>query len=192
MKIHLLKKWQWWVIVLAFMMICVGCASKPQKPDTTPPESREPAPSPGKPTQVPKESKTPSQEPSRPPAGTLPAPSQEAQPVKKESYYTHTVKWDGETLFLVALWYTGDRENWKVLAEVMTQNNPNVNIHRIRSGDKILIPENILKTRDPMPKDFVDNFYHKSKTEKAPSKPAPSQTKEEEPELFGPKELPKK
>ena len=192
MKIHLLKKVKWWVVLLALIMICVGCASKPQKPDTTPPESRESAPSPGVPTAVSKESKPPSREPPRGPSGTLPASTQEAPPVKKESYYTHTIKWDGETLFLVALWYTGDRENWKVLAEVITQNNPNANIHVIRRGDKILIPESILKTRDPMPKEFVDNFYHKSKTEKAPSKPAPSRTKEEEPELFGPKELPKK
>jgi Tfp pilus assembly protein FimV len=189
MKIYLLKKMQWVAVVLAFTMICVGCAHKAQKPETKPLESQEGAPAPAKPGAAPREPILPSGEPARTPPTE---PSKEAVPTQKESYYTHTVKWSGETLFIIAAWYTGDRENWKVLAEVMTQNNPNANIHRIHGGDKILIPESVLKTRDPMPKEFVDYFFHKPKTEKAPSKPAPSQTEEEEPKLFGPKELPKK
>jgi hypothetical protein len=74
----------------------------------------------------------------------------------------------------------------------MTQENPNVNIHRIRRGDKIPVPESLMKTRDAMPREFVDNFYQTSKPEKPPAKPAPAEKEEEEPKLFGPKELPKK
>ncbi len=187
MKIHSLGKMRWWVVLLASLIICSGCAHKTQKPETAPPESREPAPSqPRTPEKAaPKEpttKKTPSQ--TAPSASTAPAGD-----TRKESYYTHTVKWSGETISIIAAWYTGDLDNWKALAEVMTQNNPNANINRIYVGNKILIPESLLKTRDPMTKEFVDSFYSKSKTEKTP--PKRPQTEEEEPKLFGPKELPK-
>jgi hypothetical protein len=101
------------------------------------------------------------------------------------------VKWSGETVSIIAAWYTGDLDNWKVLAEVMTRNNPNADIKRIYVGNKILIPENLLKTRETMTKEFVDSFYKTSKPEKVAPKPIPPQA-EEEPKLFGPKELPKK
>jgi Tfp pilus assembly protein FimV len=188
MKIYFSKRVRWWAPVLAVLMICTGCAHKAQKPETKPPESREPAPS--KPGTVSTEPTPPQREPARAPTSPLPTPP--GEPMHKESYYTHTVKWSGETLFIIAAWYTGDRENWKALAEAMIQANPNTNIHRIFVGDKILVPESLLKTRDLMPKEFVDNFYQKPKTEKVPPKPAPSQTEEEEPKLFGPKELPKR
>jgi len=186
MKIYFLKKVQWWALVLAVIMIYTGCAHRAQKPETKPLESREPAPDPGKPGTVPTQPTPPPGKPAWAPISPPTAPSGEP------SYYAHTVKWSGETLFIIAAWYTGDRENWKALAEAMMQTNPNANIHLIFVGDKILIPKSLLKTRDPMPKEFVDNFYQKPKTEKAAPKPAPSQTEEEEPKLFGPKGLPKK
>jgi hypothetical protein len=91
---------------------------------------------------------------------------------------------------IIAGWYTGDIENWKTLAQA----NPNIDPARIFVGNKILIPEDLLKTREPMPKDFVDGFYPKAKTKTPPSKPVPSpqKDKEEEPDLFGPKQYPKK
>ena len=106
------------------------------------------------------------------------------------TYYTHTVKWPGETVSIIAGWYTGDIENWKALGEA----NPGINPNRISEGLKILIPENIMKTHSPMPKEFVDSFYPKPKQPKEPSKPATPPAKpatppaeEEEPVLFGPK-----
>jgi len=97
----------------------------------------------------------------------------------------HRVRYPGESVSIIAGWYTGDIENWKVLAEV----NPNLNPNVINEGMKINIPEFILKTREPMPREFVDSFYPKARSKskgtgsRDPS-PAPA---DEEPILFGPK-----
>jgi Tfp pilus assembly protein FimV len=185
MKSHFHPKTYWLMIGLIFLLILSGC-------QTTAPKSEAPPPQTPPPPQLPAQ---PSGEPAPSPKDVAPLPLP-LPPVKAlppdETYFTHTVKWSGETLFIIAAWYTGNRENWKALAEAMMQANPNANIHRIFIGNKVLIPESLLKTRDPMPKEFVDNFYQKPKAEKAPPKPTPSQTEEEEPKLFGPKKLPKK
>jgi len=97
----------------------------------------------------------------------------------------HRVRYPGESVSIIAGWYTGDIENWKVLAEV----NPNLNPNVINEGMKINIPESMLKTREPMPREFVDSFYPKARSKskgtgsRDPS-PAPA---DEEPILFGPK-----
>ena len=107
-----------------------------------------------------------------------------------DNYYTHTVKWPGETVSIIAGWYTGDIENWKTLGEA----NPGINPNRISKGLKILIPKKMILNHGPMPKEFVDSFYPKPRQIKEPSKPAPPPSKpvpppeeEEEPVLFGPK-----
>ena len=79
--------------------------------------------------------------------------------VKKESYYVHKVRWEGETLSLIAKWYTGSQKNWKVLAK----NNSWLEPNDLSIGHKIFIPRNLLKTKKPMPRDFV--FASKSKPE---------------------------
>ncbi len=104
------------------------------------------------------------------------------------SYFVHTVRWPGETLSIVAAWYTGSIDTWKELAAA----NPDINPDRIFVGNKIRIPENLMKTKDPMPEDFLWNFIAKPKKETQPSKSPSSPKKEEEPELFGPKEFPRK
>ena len=172
MKIHVLKKVKWCAVFLALLMIGAGCASKPQKPETPAPESRGPASAPSSPA-------------------TAPKTSSPTAPPQKESYYTHTVKWSGETISIIAAWYTGDLENWKILAKSISQANPDANINRIYEGNKVLIPESLMKTWVPMPKEFVDSYYPKSKPVKEPSKTTPS-TEEEEPKLFGPRETPRK
>jgi len=113
------------------------------------------------------------------PASAVPASAVPAPP--PTSYYTYTVKWSGESVSIIAAWYTGDLQNWKILAQA----NPALNPNLIFPGIKVLIPENIMKTRDPMPKEFVDSFYPKAKV-KTPPKPE-EQKKDEEPSLFGPK-----
>jgi hypothetical protein len=70
---------------------------------------------------------------------------------KKDSYYVHKVRWEGETLSLIAKWYTGSQENWKVLAK----DNPWLEPNDISTGHRIFIPRNLLKTKQPMPHDFV-------------------------------------
>jgi len=156
----------------------------PRAPEPPPPEAKSPeAPPPVRPPSPPAASREPI-----PPSPLLPAPP--AAPAEKTVYYTHTVRFTGESISIIAAWYTGDLENWKAL----TAANPKIDANRIFVGNKVLIPENMLKTREPMPKDFVDSFYEKGKLRKTPGKaPSPAaKEKEEEPELFGPKSAPRK
>jgi nucleoid-associated protein YgaU len=103
-------------------------------------------------------------------------------PPQSPPFY-HSINWNGETLSIIAAWYTGDGNNWKALAKANPQMNPNL----ITWGDEILIPERLLKTREGMPKAFVERFYQKPKKETPRPKPQPIRTREDEPVLFGPK-----
>jgi len=64
------------------------------------------------------------------------------------SYFEHRVKWPGETLSLIAGWYTGSYENWKTIAQA----NPGLNPNRIAVGDIINIPPKMMKTKKPLPR----------------------------------------
>ncbi|HBN26306.1 MAG TPA: hypothetical protein DD405_02425 [Desulfobacteraceae bacterium] len=35
----------------------------------------------------------------------------------KNAHFIHSVKWPGETIKIIAKWYTGDITNWKSIAE---------------------------------------------------------------------------
>jgi hypothetical protein len=65
----------------------------------------------------------------------------------RQNFYKHTVRWSGETLSLIASWYTGTSGNWRKLAAA----NPGLNPNRIKSGDVISIPPSLLKTRVALP-----------------------------------------
>jgi len=188
-----------WAFGLALGMAAAGCTTLFPKPETPPPVTREISPPPVKtepvplkapPTLPPPQPQPPLPAPPRPvlapppPRGPSPPAPVEAEPKPKEAHFAHTVRWSGETVSIIAGWYTGDIENWKALAQA----NPNINPNRIFEGNRILIPESLLKTREPMPKEFVDGFYSKSKKETPRPKPGPSQKEGEEPKLFGPKE----
>lgn len=160
-----------WTIGLVLVIMCAGCQTvgeKPEQPAATPsPVAKEPVP---------------------PVAPPPPAPAAApAKPSPEVPYYVHTVKWRGESVSIIAGWYTGDIQNWRVLAE----HNPDINPNRIFEGNKIRIPENMMKTKAPMPKEYVDGFYTKG-PKAAPGRPAASPDKEDEPKLFGPKEYPGK
>lgn len=98
-------------------------------------------------------------------------------------FFVHKVQWEGESLSIIAKWYTGHMRNWKLLV----RGNPTDDPNRIRIGEEISIPERILKTREPLPESFVDRFGPRPKTPEK-EKPPPAIPKEEPPELFGPKE----
>lgn len=81
---------------------------------------------------------------------TAKAPS--TKPNSPESArFVHNVRWSGETLSLISKWYTGSYQNWRALADA----NPRLNPNRIKIGDEIIIPKNILKTKKSMPRSFV-------------------------------------
>jgi len=181
-----------WVFGLAFGMICLGCASTSPKPEglvptlEPAPALQETMPAPPQTLSAPEEAPPSRFEPVPAPPKPVPKATLEAKPKPKETSYVHTVKWSGETISIIADWYTGDIENWKALAQA----NPNIKANRILAGNKILIPEILMKTREPMPKEFVDRFY--SKLRKEMTQPQLTETQEEEIRLIGPKKSPKK
>ena len=103
--------------------------------------------------------------------------TKKARPRQSARHLVHRVKWSGESLSIIAKWYTGEFNNWRTLADF----NPKVKSDRIWVGQEILVPEGLLKTREPMPKSFVSQFARKSKKKNPPPKednPLP---------LFGPR-----
>jgi len=79
-------------------------------------------------------------------------PSNKSQPEalgaqKQTNYFEHRVKWSGETLSLIAKWYTGHYGGWKAIAQA----NPGLNPNRIAVGDIINIPPEMMKTKKPLP-----------------------------------------
>jgi hypothetical protein len=77
---------------------------------------------------------------------------------KEHKSFDHRVKWPGESLSIIAKWYTGDSTNWKALAKA----NPDLNPNLIRIGDRILIPESLIENEEPMPRDFLPSSTRKT------------------------------
>jgi hypothetical protein len=111
------------------------------------------------------------------PSGDVKPEARKARSRQRARHLVHRVKWSGESLSIIAKWYTGEFNNWRTLADF----NPKVKSDRIWVGQEILVPEGLLKTREPMPKSFVSQFARKSKKKNPPPKednPLP---------LFGPR-----
>ena len=66
-------------------------------------------------------------------------------------YFEHRVKWSGETLSLIAKWYTGHYGNWKAIARA----NPGFNPNRIVVGNIIYIPPEMMKTKKSLPRKVI-------------------------------------
>ena len=98
------------------------------------------------------------------PSGNVKPEARKVQSRQPARHLVHRVRWPGETLSIIAKWYTGEFNNWKTLADF----NPKLKPDRIWVGQKILVPEGLLKTREPMPKSFVSQFTRKSKKKKSP------------------------
>lgn len=184
-----MKKMRSWTFWLALGMMGVSCASPSPKPKEPPPHFREPVPASKQVTDAPGESALARQEALPAPVERVPAvpeasatPSIKVEPRPKEAFYVHTVRYSGETISIIATWYTGNAENWKAL----TQANPQIDPHLIFEGNEILIPEKLLKTREAMPKKFVNRFYSKSMKERVRPKSQPAQSQKEEIKFFGP------
>jgi hypothetical protein len=111
--------------------------------------------------------------------------------------YLHTVKYPEETLRIISKWYTGDENNWEAVAKA----NPYMDYEKMPAGTRVFIPENLLKTLDPLPEEFIADFIQKSnpveaikpvvqeEEKKVPvSKPKPPPKKKDEDfDLIGPK-----
>jgi hypothetical protein len=104
----------------------------------------------------------------------------------RQKLKVHIVQWQGETLPMIAKWYTDSSQNWKKLANA----NPNIVPGHLSAGDRILLPNGLLKTSKEMPQDFIKTFIMPTPATPiitTPSKKAPSPHEEDEFELFGPK-----
>ena len=62
------------------------------------------------------------------------------RPSPESMMWAHKVRNHRETLFSIALWYTGMGANWPRLVEA----NPNIDPRRMRIGDTVLIPEKLM------------------------------------------------
>ena len=155
------------LVVMVMLAACASTANKAEGPAQPPASSVTAAPG----------------QPQAPPLTPGPAAGA-SKPSPHTQYFIHTVKFKGESVSIIAGWYTGDIQNWKVLKE----HNPDINPNRIFEGNKIRIPESMMKTKAPMPKEYVDSFYTKP-TKKESGRPAPSRSAGggDEPTLFGPK-----
>lgn len=74
--------------------------------------------------------------------------------VYQRDYYTHKVRWPGESLSLISSWYTGSSQNWRKLAKV----NPRLKPNRIKRGDLVKIPPALLKTHVPLPQKVAAKY----------------------------------
>jgi hypothetical protein len=101
-------------------------------------------------------------------------------PPPEVKYLSHKIKWPGENLTLIARWYTGSAKNWMRLVEA----NPGIEPRRIKIGDSILIPEDLLKTRQPMPIEFLSSATSPKKEPPSPS--AKQAGNSDKIDLFGP------
>lgn len=101
-------------------------------------------------------------------------------PIPVPNFYVHKVRWKGETLFIIAKWYTGSWENWKALANA----NPKLNPKLMRINETIFIPEDLMKAHKPMPLSFLSSFIRKNSIQ---SHPSDKPSKENHvTEMFGP------
>lgn len=114
-----------------------------------------------------------------------------------DGYYIHKVRFPDESISIIAKWFTGNLENWKVLAKC----NPTITPNRIFLGDKIRIPRILMTRQDPITHEFVEQAQPGPKRihAKKPSRSqaalvkteaTPQPVKEEELPLFGPKGYP--
>jgi len=86
-------------------------------------------------------------------------PVEETTTSDQDLPFFHQVRWEGETLSLIAKWYTGDWRNWKALAQV----NPWLEPNNMFAGLKIKIPRQLLKNEKQMPREFVISSASESK-----------------------------
>ena len=120
-------------------------------------------------------------------AALLPLPREEEARVKptpmapEPTPCVHIVRWKGATLSLIAQWYTASWKNGEVLARA----NPGIDPDRITIGNRIRVPESLLKKRKPMPFEFIPPSPSRTRQKSTAGEP---RADAEEVVLFGPTE----
>ena len=103
------------------------------------------------------------------------------------NYFAYTVKQNGETMEVIANWYTGNATNWKAVAKA----NPKLNPNHLVAGNQIYIPSKMLKTRQPIPESPSAPTADTATPEPATVEKKVTPVEEEEIKIFGPKQFPK-
>jgi len=80
------------------------------------------------------------------------------RPGDPDSNFHHTVRYRGESLSIIASWYTGNKENWLRLAQA----NPNLNPNLISVGQKLTIPADMLIRSETLPPEYLEKFQPKA------------------------------
>jgi hypothetical protein len=128
------------IFALIFIWIFFGCATQPRQSAPKLP----PAPAPGTKPEPGISSKT----------SVLKTPVPSGQ---RPEFYVHKVRWPGETISVIAQWYTGTQNNWEYIVKVNSGFDPK----RMEIGDEILIPVALLKKREPMPRKYLGTSVRK-------------------------------
>lgn len=80
-----------------------------------------------------------------------PEPVVEVVEVQAEPYLFHTIQHSGETLGLIASWYTGKSANWTAIQDA----NPKLKPHALKLGTVVRIPAPLLTRYDSLPESVV-------------------------------------
>ena len=101
-----------------------------------------------------------------------PLPPAGKRPVKRivPPDYEHVVRYRGETLSLIAKWYTGSIDNWRRLLPL----NPGLRPDRIAVGQKIVVPGGLMVRDEPLPRNFIGTLAKPSIAGPGDSKSAPA------------------
>jgi hypothetical protein len=73
------------------------------------------------------------------------------QPPPPAPFLEHQVRYGGETLGLIAQWYTGSLQNWSQIAKA----NPQLVAHKIKVGDTVRIPRHLVTRETLLPQSAV-------------------------------------
>lgn len=66
----------------------------------------------------------------------------------------HTISVPGETLSIISQWYTGNPANWREI----TRATPGIDAQRLRIGQEVNIPVELVSNRTVMPRNYVKRF----------------------------------
>jgi hypothetical protein len=83
-------------------------------------------------------------------AVTGPAPAE----LSPKGDLVHYVTYPGETLYMIARWYTYDRENGPRLARINRLNNAD----RLALGDEIVVPAYMLKNKNRLSEEALKAY----------------------------------
>lgn len=110
------------------------------------------------------------------------APPAESSAPSQEPDLEHRVQYQGETLGLIARWYTGRSQNWTAIRDA----NPGLRPERINLGQVIMIPRALVVEERPMPRDFVPHVARRPVTKEG----VDAEELESEPEVAAEEERP--